>query len=52
MISNDKGGTSTLLTLKFKYWSDFIFAFTIRIRDKGSAGVVWRFKDVFNYYML
>jgi len=43
----------TILQLKFKLWSDFKFAFSMRNRDiDGSGGVVFRFRDVYNYYFL
>jgi len=36
--------------MKFKYFSDFKGHFAVRIKDKGKGGIIWRWKDPFNFY--
>jgi hypothetical protein len=36
--------------MKFKEFSDFTVHFSIRIKDLGRGGLIWRWRDNFNYY--
>jgi len=38
-------GVATILTMKFKLFHDYIFHFSLILKDKGRAGAVFRFFD-------
>jgi hypothetical protein len=38
--------------MKFKFFCDLKAHFSIRIRDSGKGGIVWRWRDNFNFYFL
>lgn len=42
---SDAYNTPTVCVLKFKTFSDFTLHISLRIRDKGKAGVVFRYID-------
>jgi hypothetical protein len=43
---------ATALIMKFKMFCDFKTHFSIRIKDNGRGGIVWRWRDNFNYYFM
>jgi hypothetical protein len=38
--------------MKFKSFYDLKAHFSIRIKDTGRGGIVWRWRDNFNFYFL
>jgi len=38
--------------LKFKEWYDFQVHFAVHLKTSGEGGLVFRYKDFFNYYMV
>jgi len=47
-----KEGVATMAVLNFKEWYDFRLHVAVHIQQSGTAGVVFRYQDVQNYYML
>ena len=48
-LSNN-GCTATILTLKYKEFFDATMACSMLMRDNKESGIVFRYKDAFNYY--